>query len=62
MRAFPLIKDLVTDVSWNFEVKKGIQRFRPRTPDAADGSMQVSRAPVPAMPPELAQVIEEQKS
>ena len=23
MRAFPLIKDLVTDVSWNFRVKKG---------------------------------------
>ncbi len=29
---------------------------------AADGSMQVSRMPVPAMPPELAQVIEEQKT
>ena len=29
---------------------------------AADGSMQVSRAPVQAMPPELAQVIEEQKT
>ena len=28
MRAFPLIKDLVTDVSWNFGVKKGVQRFR----------------------------------
>src|SRR5689334_1067484 len=24
MRTFPLIKDLVTDVSWNFEVKKRI--------------------------------------
>ncbi len=29
---------------------------------AADGSMQVSRVPVPAMPPELAKVVEEQKS
>ena len=29
---------------------------------AADGSMQVSRAPVPALPPELAKVIEEQKT
>src|SRR5215203_6369067 len=27
MRAFPPIKDLVTDVSWNFRVKKGITRF-----------------------------------
>jgi succinate dehydrogenase / fumarate reductase iron-sulfur subunit len=30
MQAFPLIKDLVTDVSWNFEVKKKIKPFRPR--------------------------------
>jgi succinate dehydrogenase / fumarate reductase flavoprotein subunit len=28
---------------------------------AADGSMQVTRVPLPALPPELAQVIEEQK-
>ena len=27
MRAFPAIKDLVTDVSWNFEVKKRIKPF-----------------------------------
>lgn len=38
MRAFPPIKDLVTDVSWNFEVKKKIAPFRPRTPDAPDGT------------------------
>ena len=30
MRAFPLIKDLVTDVSWNFRVKQGITPFTPR--------------------------------
>ena len=29
MRAFPLIKDLVTDVSWNYEVNKTIQPFTP---------------------------------
>src|SRR6266542_2442826 len=29
MRAFPLIKDLVTDVSWNFRVKKAITKFKP---------------------------------
>src|SRR5437762_3142935 len=34
MRTFPLIKDLVTDVSWNFEQKKRIRPFKPRTPDA----------------------------
>jgi succinate dehydrogenase iron-sulfur subunit len=37
MRAFPLIKDLVTDVSWNFRVKLGIQRFQPK-PREADGT------------------------
>ena len=34
MKAFPLIKDLVTDVSWNFRVKKTIKPFRPRPADA----------------------------
>ena len=29
MRAFPLIRDLVTDVSWNYEVNKAIPPFRP---------------------------------
>jgi succinate dehydrogenase / fumarate reductase iron-sulfur subunit len=38
MKAFPLVKDLVTDVSWNFEVKKKIRKFRPRPPDAPDGT------------------------
>src|SRR5687768_16329022 len=30
MRAFPPIKDLVTDVSWNFRVKHRIAPFTPR--------------------------------
>ena len=38
MRSFPLIRDLVTDVSWNFKVKKGIRPFTPRPADAADGT------------------------
>src|SRR5258706_8426241 len=38
MKAFPLIKDLVTDVSWNFRVKKKIKQFKPRPPDAPDGT------------------------
>src|SRR5579862_1307974 len=29
MKAFPHMKDLVTDVSWNYEVKKNIKKFRP---------------------------------
>src|SRR3954471_6818731 len=33
MQAFPSIRDLVTDVSWNFTVKKKIKKFKPRPPD-----------------------------
>ena len=43
MRAFPPIKDLVTDVSWNFEVKKQIQKFKPRRPDASDGTWRMQQ-------------------
>src|ERR1700690_3284101 len=38
MHTFPLVKDLVTDVSWNFRVKEKIKKFAPRKPDAPDGS------------------------
>ena len=38
IRTFPPIKDLVTDVSWNYEVKKRIKKFKPRPPDAPDGT------------------------
>jgi succinate dehydrogenase / fumarate reductase iron-sulfur subunit len=30
MKTFPVIKDLVTDVSWNYEVNKKITPFQPR--------------------------------
>ena len=30
MKAFPVIKDLVTDVSWNYKVNKKIPHFQPR--------------------------------
>ena len=30
MRAFPLVRDLVTDVSWNYEVEKRIPPFTPK--------------------------------
>ncbi len=46
MHAFPMIKDLVTDVSWNFQVKKGIRRFTPRAADAADGTWRMKQADV----------------
>jgi succinate dehydrogenase / fumarate reductase iron-sulfur subunit len=46
MRAFPAIRDLVTDVSWNFRVKKKIKKFNPRPPDAPDGSWRMQQADV----------------
>src|SRR6202453_3896417 len=44
MRAFPVIRDLVTDVSWNFRAKKTIKQFKPRPPDAADGTWRMKQA------------------
>lgn len=38
LRAFPVIRDLVTDVSWNFEVNRRMPWFQPRPPDFPDGS------------------------
>lgn len=46
MRAFPLIKDLVTDVSWNFRVKEGITPFRPSKPAVPDGAWRMAQADV----------------
>jgi succinate dehydrogenase / fumarate reductase iron-sulfur subunit len=46
MQAFPSIRDLVTDVSWNFQVKKTITRFTPRKPDAPDGTWRMAQADV----------------
>jgi len=46
MRAFPLVRDLVTDVSWNFEVKKRIRKFTPRAPDAPDGTWRMAQSDV----------------
>ena len=46
MKTFPHVKDLVTDVSWNYEVKKKIQKFTPRKPDAPDGTWRVAQADV----------------
>ena len=43
MRTFPLIRDLVTDVSWNFRVKKTIKPFTPRPADAPDGTWRVQQ-------------------
>jgi succinate dehydrogenase / fumarate reductase, iron-sulfur subunit len=46
MHAFPSIRDLVTDVSWNFRVKKTIKKFKPRSPDAPDGTWRMQQSDV----------------
>src|SRR5262244_3928064 len=43
MHTFPSIRDLVTDVSWNFRVKQEIKPFKPRPPDAADGTWRMQQ-------------------
>ena len=37
IKSFPIIKDLVTDVSWNYEQNKKIKPFQPR-PREEDGN------------------------
>src|SRR3954466_1396491 len=46
MRAFPHLRDLVTDVSWNYRVKKQIQKFTPRAPDAPDGTWRMQQSDI----------------
>jgi succinate dehydrogenase / fumarate reductase iron-sulfur subunit len=46
MRAFPHVRDLVTDVSWNFRVKQRIQKFTPGPPDGDDGTWRMQQRDV----------------
>jgi succinate dehydrogenase / fumarate reductase iron-sulfur subunit len=46
MKTFPPIRDLVTDVSWNFAAKRKIKQFKPRPPDAADGTWRIAQEDV----------------
>src|SRR5688572_26955202 len=46
MAAFPLIRDLVTDVSFNYRVKQKIPPFKPRAPDAPDGTWRMDQQDV----------------
>jgi succinate dehydrogenase / fumarate reductase iron-sulfur subunit len=43
MKAFPHLKDLVTDVSWNYKVKKNIAKFESRPNDAPDGTWRMAQ-------------------
>ena len=46
MKTFPLVRDLATDVSWNFRVKKKIRPFKARAPDAPDGTWRMAQADI----------------
>lgn len=46
MKSFPIMRDLATDVSWNYRVKKKIRKFKPRTPDAPDGTWRIAQEDV----------------
>jgi succinate dehydrogenase / fumarate reductase iron-sulfur subunit len=46
MHTFPLLKDLVTDVSWNYKINKTIPPFQPRPPDAPDGTWRMAQEEV----------------
>jgi len=45
MKTFPVIKDLVTDVSWNYEQNRRIPPFRPR-PRSGDGGYRMMQKDV----------------
>lgn len=46
LKAFPLIRDLVTDVSWNYRIKKQIAPFQARPPDRPDGTWTIQQEDV----------------
>jgi len=46
MRAFPPVRDLVSDVRWNYRVKRTIAPFTPRKPDAPDGTWRMQQRDV----------------
>ena len=46
IKAFPSIRDLATDVSWNFRVKTMIKKFAPRKPEGADGTHRMAQEDV----------------
>jgi succinate dehydrogenase / fumarate reductase, iron-sulfur subunit len=46
MHSFPPVKDLVTDVAFNFMAKKKIKPFQPRKPDRPDGTWTIAQQDV----------------
>ncbi len=46
LKTFPVLKDLVTDVAWNYTVNARVPAFQPRPPDAADGTWRMQQADI----------------
>ena len=46
LKAFPITRDLTTDLSWNFRVKQKIKPFKPRAPDAPDGTWRMAQSDI----------------
>jgi succinate dehydrogenase / fumarate reductase iron-sulfur subunit len=46
MRTFPPVKDLVTDVKWNYAVKKRIAKYNPVKPHSDDGTWRMQQADI----------------
>jgi succinate dehydrogenase / fumarate reductase, iron-sulfur subunit len=46
LKAFPVIRDLVTDVTVNYKIKKRIKKFKPRAPDAPDGTWRMEQSDI----------------
>ncbi|HUF62350.1 MAG TPA: succinate dehydrogenase/fumarate reductase iron-sulfur subunit [Verrucomicrobiales bacterium] len=46
LKSFPLIKDLTTDVSWNYRAKRRIKPFKPRAPDDPDGAWRMDQGDI----------------
>jgi succinate dehydrogenase / fumarate reductase iron-sulfur subunit len=46
LRTFPRVRDLVTDVSWNYGAKKKVRPLKTRAPDAPDGTWRMDQVDV----------------
>ncbi len=46
MKTFPLIRDLVTNVAFNFKAKQSIRKLKTRAPDAPDGTWRIAQEDV----------------
>lgn len=46
LRSFPLIRDLVADLTWNYRAKAKTREFKPRPADAADGGWRMAQQDV----------------